>query len=97
MFPKINLRALVSGLFLCFFVSFVLFYGRQDWFGTSYPATTLVRDYYLTHAVTDTGAKNVITAVYLDYRLFATLFETMLLFSSVIAVFYFSRHQGDHE
>lgn len=96
MFPKNNLRTAV-GFFLLFFVIFVIFYGQQDWFGTEYPASVSIREYYLTHAAADTGAENAVTAVYLDYRLFATLFETMLLFCSVIAVFYFSRHQGDHE
>lgn len=96
MFPKNTLRIAV-GLFLLFFVVFVIFYGQQDWFGTGYPASASIREYYLTHAPMGTGAENAVTAVYLDYRLFATLFETMLLFCSVIAVFYFSRHQGDHE
>lgn len=96
MLPKNNLRTAV-GLFLLFFVIFVIFYGQQDWFGTGYPVSVSIREYYLNHALADTSAENTVTAVYLDYRLFATLFETMLLFCSVIAVFYFSRHQGDHE
>ena len=96
MFPKNNLRIAI-GLLLLFFVIFVIFYGEQDWFGAGYPATVSIREYYMTHTLADTGAENAVTAVYLDYRLFATLFETMLLFCSVIAVFYFSRHQGDHE
>lgn len=88
MFPKNTLRIAV-GLFLLFFVVFVIFYGQQDWFGTGYPASVSIREYYLTHALAGTGAENAVTAVYLDYRLFATLFETMLLFARLLQFFTF--------
>lgn len=97
MFSKINKRNFMIGLMMSLFVAFVILSNRQNWFSDAYPLTTFVKDYYITHSVTETAAENSVTAIYLDYRLFDTLFETMLLFVSVIAVFYFSRHRGEHE
>lgn len=52
--------------------------------------------YYITHFRADTGAGNAVTAIYLNYRLFDTFFETLLLLVSVIGIIYFSRHEGDY-
>lgn len=97
MFSKINKRNFVLGLLMLIFVAFVLISNRQNWFTGSYPVSSFVKDYYVQNSVADTGAENSVTAIYLDYRLFDTLFETMLLFVSVIAVFYFSRHERSQE
>lgn len=97
MFTKINKRNFVIGLLMAVFITFVIISNRQHWFSDAYPLTTFVKDYYVFGTVADTGAENSVTGIYLDYRLFDTLFETMLLFVSVIAVYYFSRHRGEHE
>lgn len=52
--------------------------------------------YYIENFKTDTGAGNAVTAIYLNYRLFDTFFETLLLLVSVIGIIYFSRHEGDY-
>ena len=52
--------------------------------------------YYIENFKTDTGADNAVTAIYLNYRLFDTFFETLLLLVSVIGIIYFSRHEGDY-
>lgn len=52
--------------------------------------------YYTENFMTETGSKNAVTAIYLDYRAFDTLFETLLLLVSVIGIIYFSRHGGEH-
>ncbi len=44
----------------------------------------------------NTGSLNAVTAIYLDYRVFDTLFETLTLLVSVIGIIYFSRHEGIH-
>ncbi len=44
----------------------------------------------LRHHLMHTGVKNVVMTVYLDFRLFDTLFETMLLLVCVIGVVQFS-------
>lgn len=52
--------------------------------------------YYISNFYNDTGASNAVTAIYLNYRLFDTFFETLLLLVSVIGIIYFSRHEGDY-
>lgn len=52
--------------------------------------------YITTNFIEQTQALNGVTAIYLDYRMFDTLFETLLLLVSVIGIIYFSRHEGDY-
>lgn len=52
--------------------------------------------YIITNFQQDTGALNAVTGIYLDYRAFDTLFETLTLLVSVIGIIYFSRHEGDY-
>jgi multisubunit Na+/H+ antiporter MnhB subunit len=42
--------------------------------------------YYVENGYAETFAKNIVTAVYLEYRVFDTLFETLLLFISATAI-----------
>ncbi len=50
--------------------------------------------FYMDNFREQTGAGNAVTAIYLNYRLFDTFFETLLLLVSVIGIIYFSRHEG---
>jgi multicomponent Na+:H+ antiporter subunit B len=52
--------------------------------------------YIIANFQADTGSVNAVTGIYLDYRVFDTLFETLLLLVSVIGIIYFSRHEGDY-
>lgn len=42
--------------------------------------------YYIDESINDTGAVNIIAAVLTDYRSFDTLGETIVLFTSIVAV-----------
>ncbi len=55
-----------------------------------------VSKYILENYEKDTGAGNAVTAVYLYYRVYDTLFEALLLLISIIGIIYFSRHEGDY-
>ena len=48
------------------------------------------KDYIAENHVKDTSANNAVTAVYLNYRFFDTLFESLVLLVSVLAVISFS-------
>ncbi len=43
----------------------------------------------------DTFAENAVAAVYLNYRIFDTIFEALMLLVSVMGVVHFSRHELD--
>lgn len=50
------------------------------------PAEPLALAQYLGDALAETGAPNRVAAIYLNYRMFDSLFETMLLLVCVLAV-----------
>lgn len=49
-------------------------------------------DWYLARFQTDTGADNAVAAIYLNYRIYDTLFETLTLLISVLSVIHISRY-----
>jgi len=53
---------------------------------TDAPSYNEVTEYYIDHAVEETGSVNFISAILADYRGFDTLGEAIVLFTSVIAV-----------
>lgn len=46
---------------------------------------------YIEKGYEDTNATNLVAAIYLNYRVFDTIFETLLLAISVTAVVYFAK------
>jgi multicomponent Na+:H+ antiporter subunit B len=42
----------------------------------------------------ETGSTNVVTAIYLNYRYYDTLFEALMLLFSIIGVIFMSVHEG---
>jgi len=53
---------------------------------TDAPAYNDVVDYYVEEGANETNASNLIAAILADYRAFDTLGETIVLFTSVVAV-----------
>lgn len=51
---------------------------------------------YLKDGVKDTGAKNIVTAVILDYRAFDTFVEATVLFTGILCVIMILK-KGDEE
>ncbi|MBN2559065.1 MAG: hypothetical protein JXB33_09960 [Clostridia bacterium] len=47
-------------------------------------------EYYIENIVAEAGMPNAVTAIYLRYRIFDTLFEALLLAAAVSAVVYFA-------
>ena len=56
-----------------------------------------VAAYYLSNGVTDTGALNMVTAIYLDYRAYDTLGEATVFFAAALGVFMLLRKRGEGE
>ena len=53
------------------------------------------KDYILANHNSETGALNSVTSIYLNYRLWDTLFEAMVLMLSALAVISFSWREKD--
>jgi multisubunit Na+/H+ antiporter MnhB subunit len=53
-------------------------------------------EYYVENSEKDTAATNAVTAIYLNYRVYDSIFETLILLVSVSAVIHFSWRK-DHE
>jgi multicomponent Na+:H+ antiporter subunit B len=56
-----------------------------------------IYDHLIEKGYAETGSENLVTAVYLFYRYYDTLFEALMLLLSIIAVIYMSAHgSGDY-
>ena len=53
-----------------------------------------VAEYYIRHFQADTGASNAVAAIYLNYRMYDTVFEALILFVSIIAMLHFFKAGG---
>lgn len=54
--------------------------------GLTAPSYNETSWYYIDESINDTGAVNIIAAILTDYRSFDTLGETIVLFTSIVAV-----------
>jgi len=52
------------------------------------PAFTDAKDYFFRHGSEETGAVNLVTSIYLGYRAFDTLGETIVLMLSITGVIF---------
>lgn len=50
--------------------------------------------YYIHNFIEDTGARNAVAAIYLNYRMYDTVFEALILLVSIIAMLHFFRAGG---
>jgi len=56
-------------------------------------ASTYVMEQYLSYFQQDVGGDNPVTAIYLGYRLYDTVFEALMLMVSVVAISHLSWHK----
>lgn len=59
-----------------------------------HPTGTSTREHIVEHGVEETGAQNLVTAIYLGYRAFDTLGETIVLLIAVSGVAFFVERRG---
>jgi len=58
------------------------------------PANFFLKEQYISRFSGDVGGQNAVTAIYLGYRLYDTLFEALMLVVSVSAIIHLSWHGG---
>ncbi len=51
----------------------------------------LSSNYYILNSYTEVGSKNIVTGIYLDYRLLDSIFEAGILLVSVAGVIFMSK------
>ena len=56
-------------------------------------ANPYLKDQYISMFSDDVGGENAVTAIYLGYRVYDTLFEALMLFISIVAVIHLSQYQ----
>jgi multicomponent Na+:H+ antiporter subunit B len=84
MIKRISL-VLLLGLLLYFFIDAIG--GLREIYDAS------GKEFFLIHGFSDTGSRNLVTAIYLDYRLFDSLFEASILLIAVSGVMWVSEHK----
>lgn len=55
--------------------------------------STLLREYFVANAQLETGAQNLVTSIYLGFRAFDTIAETVVLLLAVSGVVLFVEHR----
>ena len=88
---RIIIRYLIGVIFLISISSFA-FLGSSG-----YENRDDAKKYVLENHTKQTGAENAVTAIYLNYRLWDTIFEAMLLLISAMAVKSLSWSDDDEE
>jgi len=74
--------ALLAGLFI--------------WFIPSGVPSSYLKEQYLSFFARDVGGENAVTAIYLGYRMYDTLFEALMLLVSIVAVVHLSWYDETH-
>ncbi len=81
----------IAGYILCAFAAVITLYISSGSTAAQNPELfSLVIENYLS----DTSAQNSVTSIYLNYRIFDTIFEALMLLISVMGVIHFSRHEN---
>lgn len=79
-------RRIVIFIFITLLTGLVLFTNSDPI--DKQPST--LSNYYIEHFKEDTFTQNAVAAIYLNYRVFDSIFETLILLVGVTAVIHFS-------
>lgn len=53
------------------------------------------KEYYIENTLWETGSRNIVTGIYLDYRLFDSVFEASLLLITVSGIIFMSKKDDE--
>ena len=63
------------------------------WGISDLPPVTYLKDRYIELFASEIGGENAVTAIYLGYRMYDTVYETLMLLVSIVAVAHLSRYE----
>jgi len=85
-------KALIKRISLVFLLGFILYLFTVSIENLSDIYNSAGKDFFRDNGFFDTGSMNLVTAIYLDYRLFDSLFEAGILLIAVSGVMWISQH-----
>ena len=79
------MRIALSALFTCVALAIVV------WIHTHHRETAepMISQYVIEHFHEDTGARNAVAAILLNYRMFDTIFEALILLTAIVGMHQF--------
>jgi len=89
----IKTSSLIKRISLIFLLGGVLYFFIESFADLSEIYNSAGKDFFLINGLLDTGSRNLVTAIYLDYRLFDSLFEAGILLIAVSGVMWVSEHK----
>lgn len=78
---KIRRGLIVGGIIVALLTLILVHFSKDE---LDYNTTS--KDYYIEKGFEETSSKNLVTAIYLDYRLFDSFFEASLLLIAVAGI-----------
>jgi multisubunit Na+/H+ antiporter MnhB subunit len=82
------MKKYISILFLII-ITLIIIFSIDLEFGK--PINLKFANHYINQGLDETGAMNLVASVYLDYRAYDTLIETVILFMAVYGISFFLR------
>lgn len=83
---------LIKRIFLVVLLGFILYLFIDSIEGLDAIYNSAGKDFFTNNGYLDTGSKNLVSGIYLDYRLFDSLFEAGILLIAVSGVMWISQH-----
>lgn len=77
-----KIRKILIALLITFMMLQILWHINGD----NLEYNKLSQDYYIENGLAETSSKNLVTAIYLDYRLFDSFFEASILLIAVTGI-----------
>jgi len=53
------------------------------------------KEYFVANSLEETGSSNIVTSIYLDYRLFDSIFEASILLIAVTGIIFISKRDDE--
>lgn len=86
MIKKILLSIMLIALLINFYISINEIAGYVD---------DSIKEYFVQNSFTETGSENIVSAIYLDYRLFDSIFEASILLIVVTGIIFISKNDDE--
>lgn len=78
-------------IFILAFLLYAFILALEDF--ASFSGEDDAKTYYLSQGFEETGASNLVTAIYLDYRLYDSIFEASLLLATSAGILFLARKE----